>query len=58
MFSTLSKTNFNFSARSILSSASSFNLDQSEILWFGKELKSGSQSVLFEMKASSILYHA
>ena len=38
MFSTLSKTNFNFSARFILSSASAFNLDQSKILSFGKEL--------------------
>ena len=39
MFFTLSKTNFSFSARFILSSASAFNLDQSKILSFGKELR-------------------
>ena len=37
MFSTLSKTNINFSVTFILSSAKAFNLDQSEILSFGKE---------------------
>ena len=41
MFSTLSKTNFNFSVRFILSSAkfNAFNLGESKILLFGKELK-------------------
>ena len=39
MFSTLSKTNFNFSPAFILSSANAFNLDQSKILSFGKELR-------------------
>ena len=38
MFSTLSKRNFSFSVTFILSSANAFNLDQSEILSFGKEL--------------------
>ena len=38
MFSTLPKTNLNFSVRFILSSASAFNLDQSKNLAFRKEL--------------------
>ena len=38
MFSTLPKTNFNFSAKFDLSSANAFNLDQSKNLSFGKEL--------------------
>ena len=38
MFSTLPKTNFNFSVTLILSSAYAFNLDKSKILSFGKEL--------------------
>ena len=38
MFSTLPKTNFNFSVTFILSPAYAFKLDQSEILLFGKEL--------------------
>ena len=38
MFSTNPKTNFNFSVTFILSSADAFNLDQSKILLFGKEL--------------------
>ena len=37
-FSTLSKTNFNFSATSIFSSANAFNLVWPKILPFGKEL--------------------
>ena len=37
-FSTLPKTNFNFSVTFILSSASVFNLEQSKYLLFGKEL--------------------
>ena len=44
MFSTVPKTNFNFSVRIILSSAYAFNLDQSKILSFGKKL--GSQCLL------------
>ena len=39
MFSTLPKTNFNFSVTLILSSASDFNLDLSKNLTFGKGLK-------------------
>ena len=39
-FLPVQKTNFNFSVRSILSSANAFNLDSSKILLFGKELKS------------------
>ena len=39
MFSTLPKTNVNFSFTFILSSANAFNLDQSKILSFGKEFK-------------------
>ena len=39
MFSTLPKTNFNFSVAFILSSAGALNLDQSKILSFGRELK-------------------
>ena len=38
MFSTLSKINFNFSVKSFLSSANAFNLGQSKIFKFGKEL--------------------
>ena len=38
MFSTLYKTNFNFSITFLLSSFSAFNLDQSKILLFGTEL--------------------
>ena len=38
MFSTLSKTNFNFLVTVILSSAYTFSLDQPKILSFGKEL--------------------
>ena len=38
MFSTLPNTNFKFSAKSILSSANAFNLNQSKNLLFGKEL--------------------
>ena len=38
MFSTLPKTNLIFSVTFILSSANAFNLDQSTILSFGKEL--------------------
>ena len=43
MFSTLPKTNFNFSVTFILSSAIAFNLDQSKNLPFGKELKKSLQ---------------
>ena len=39
MFSSLAKTNFNISVTAILLSANGFNLDLSEILSFGKELK-------------------
>ena len=39
MFSTLSKPNFNFLFTFILSSANTFNLGQSKILSFGKELR-------------------
>ena len=39
MFSTLAKTNFNISVTAILLSANGFNLDLSEILSFGKELR-------------------
>ena len=39
MFSTLPKTNFNFSVTFILSSANALKLDQSKILLFGKGLK-------------------
>ena len=39
MFSSLPKTNFKFSATFNLPSANAFNLDQSENLSFGKELK-------------------
>ena len=38
MFSTLRKSNFNFLVTFILSIANAFNLDQSRIFWFGKEL--------------------
>ena len=38
MFSTLPETNFNFWATFIFLSASAFNMDQSKILVFGKEL--------------------
>ena len=38
LFSTLSKTNFKFLFTFILSPADAFNLDQSKILSFGKEL--------------------
>ena len=39
MFSTLPIPNLNFSFTFILSCANAFNLDQSEILSFGKELR-------------------
>ena len=39
MFSTLPKTNINFSFTFILSSASAFNLDPSKNMSFGVELK-------------------
>ena len=39
MFSTLPKTNFNFSAKFNLLSANAFHLDQAKNLSFGKELK-------------------
>ena len=42
MFSILPKTNFNFSAKFDLSSANTFNLDQSKNLSFGKELNNDS----------------
>ena len=38
MFSTLPKTNFDFSVTFILSSANALNFDQSKVLLFGKEL--------------------
>ena len=38
MFSTLLKTNLNFSVTFILSSTNAFNLDQSQILLFDKEI--------------------
>ena len=38
MFSTLPKTNFNFSATFVLSPATAFNLDQPKNFLFGKEL--------------------
>ena len=38
MFSTCLKTNFDFSVKFILSSANTFNLNQSEFLSFGKKL--------------------
>ena len=40
MFSILPKTDFNFSVTFILLSANAFNLNQSEILSFGKEINS------------------
>ena len=42
MFSTLPKTNFKFSVKFILSAANAFNFDQSEILSFGKAVKTAS----------------
>ena len=39
MFSTLPKTSFDFLFESILSSANAFNLEESEVLSFGKELR-------------------
>ena len=41
MFSTIVKTNFNIWVTFILASANGFNLDQSKILSFGKELNIG-----------------
>ena len=48
MFSTLPKTNFNFSVAFNLLSANAFNLDQSKILLCGKELKSQKVSSVFQ----------
>ena len=45
MFSTLLKTNFNFTVAFILLSANALNLDQSKILSFGKELNIGSNEL-------------
>ena len=39
MFSTVPKTNFNFSVTFILLSANAFNLEESKILTFGKRVK-------------------
>ena len=39
LFSTLTKTNFNFFVTFNLSAANAFNLDQSQNLLFGKELR-------------------
>ena len=49
MFSTLSKTKLIILSTPILSSANAFNMDQSKILPFGKELK-GLLSVLISVK--------
>ena len=49
MFSTLPKTNFNFSVAFNLSSANAFNLDQSKILLCGKELNHGHHQGLNEI---------
>ena len=49
MFSTPPKTNFYFSVIFFLSSANAFNLDQSRILSFGKEL---SYSISFRVHIS------
>ena len=45
MFSTLPKTNFNFSVTFIVLSANTFNLDQSKILLFGKGLNLKAEEV-------------
>ena len=45
MFSTLPRTNFNFSITLILLSANAFDLDQSKILSFGNGLKDISRSL-------------
>ena len=45
MFSTISKTNLNFSVTFILSSASALNLDWSKIFSFGKELQYDKQDI-------------
>ena len=46
MLSSLSRTNFNFLVRFILSSANAFNFDQSKNLSFGKELSLDKMSFL------------
>ena len=49
MFSTLPKINFNFLVPFILSSANAFNLDNSIILSFGKELMAQGRNVFENM---------
>ena len=46
MFSTLPRSNLNFSVTFILSSANAFSLDQSKNLLFGKELNCHLQILL------------
>ena len=57
MFSTLPETNFNFSVTFILLSANAFNLDQSKILLFGKELNNDcmAEYTVFNAAFNSIL---
>ena len=47
MFSTLQKRNFNFSVTFVLSSAISFNLDQSKNLSIDKVLRAGNHQCTF-----------
>ena len=58
MFSTLTITNFNFSVSFILSTANAFNLDQSKILSFGKELNMNQMTgfALFQLYISRAVF--
>ena len=56
MFSTLPKTNFNFSVAFNLSSANAFNLDQSKILLCGKELRLEKHSIILNKIENATLF--
>ena len=57
MFSTLSKTNFNFSVTFILLSANAFNLDQSKILLFGIVNPLLNNKILNQSKLKAFAYN-
>ena len=56
MFSTLPKTNFNFSATFDLSSANAFNLDQLKNFLFGNELILSQTSPGFNVSAVQLFW--
>ena len=57
IFSTLPKPNFNFSFICILLSANAFNLDQSAILSFGKELSNTTAQNKFHPYPEIVIFY-